>query len=191
MSTTTRTFTTESSAVNLNSKFFLQNFYKGNRNLAKASLRSDYSKTELSYEDSRALKRAAAKLSSFTYTNNDNGDNLVSTIQAFAETYNNTVDSNSSEDSNTSRQLRKLKNLTSKYGDELKDIGITIEKDGKLSINDTLLRKSSYDEISKVFSDESDYIGNLKRIARRIHTTSTEEIYTMMTGNGGRINIQL
>ena len=45
-----------SSGVNLTSNFFLQNFYKHNRNAIKISTRSDYSKTELSYEDSTIQK---------------------------------------------------------------------------------------------------------------------------------------
>lgn len=189
--TSSRTYNTESSAINLNSNFYLQNFYKGNRSLAKASVRPDYNKTELSYEDSRALKRAASKLSSFSYTEEENGDNIVSTIQAFAETYNNAIDSSSSEDADTYRQNRQLKALTNKYGEELKDLGITIEEDGKLSVNENILKKSSFDEVKKVFSEESEYITTVKRIARRMHSTSAEEIYAMMTGNGGRINIQL
>ena len=65
------------SGISLNSNFYLKSFYKGNRNLAKASVRPDYNKTELSYEDSRALKHAATKLSSFRYTEDENGDNIV------------------------------------------------------------------------------------------------------------------
>ena len=186
-----RTYSTKSSGTNLNSNFYLQNFYKENRNLAKTSIRPNYNETERSYEDSRALKRAASKLSSFNYTEDENGDNLVGTIQAFAETYNNALESSSSKDADTYRQNRQLKALSEKYGEELEDLGITIESDGKLSINETLLKKASFDEAKKVFSEESEYITNVKRIAKRMHATSTEEIYALMTGNGGRINIQL
>lgn len=186
-----RTYNTESSGTSLNSAFYLQNFYRGNRTLAKPTVRPDYNQTELSYEDSRALKRAASKLSSFSYTEEENGDNLVSSIQAFAETYNNAIESSSSEDADTYRQNRQLKALSNKYGEDLKDLGITIEEDGKLTVNENLLKKSSFDEVKKVFSEESEYISSVKRIAKRMHATSAEEIYAMMTGNGGRINIQL
>jgi hypothetical protein len=74
-----------SSGVNLTTDFFLKNFYRSNRNVIKSSARNDYSKTELSYEDTRALKRAVSKLSSFDYSENENGDNIVSTIQAFVK----------------------------------------------------------------------------------------------------------
>lgn len=189
--TSSRTYNTESSGISLTSAFYLQNFYKSNRQLAKATVRPDYNQTELSYEDSRALKKAAAKLSSFDYSEDENGDNIVSTIQAFAETYNNALDSSSSKDSDTYRQNRQLKALSEKYADDLENLGITIEEDGKLTISENILKGSSFEEVKKVFSEESDYIQEIRKISKRMHATSTEEIYALMTGNGGRINIQL
>ncbi len=180
-----------SSGINLTSNFFLQNFYRHNRKAMKASTRDDYTKTELSYEDSRALKRAAAKLASFDYTEDENGDNIVSTIQAFVDTYNHTIESSSSSDSDTYRQNRQLKALTKKYGNDLKDIGISIEEDGSLSVSDNILKGSSFKEIRKVFSEESDYVRNIRTIAKRMHATSYDEVYAQMTGTGGRINIVL
>ena len=50
---------------------------------------------------------------------------------------------------------------------------------------------SSFDEVKKVFSEDSEYMKSVKRIAKRMHATSEAEIYVLMTGNGGRVNIQL
>ena len=186
-----RNVNAESSGTSLNSKFYLQNFYKENRNLSKVSVRPDYNRTELSYEDSRALKRATSKLSSFDYTEDENGDNIVSTIQAFAETYNNAIESSDCKDVDVYRQNRQLKAITNKYGEDLEDLGITIEEDGKLTVNENILKGSSFDEVKKVFSEESEYMKSVKRIAKRMHATSEAEIYVLMTGNGGRVNIQL
>lgn len=180
-----------SSATNLTSNFYLQNFYRYNRNAIKASSRRDYNQTELSYEDSRALKRAAAKLSSFDYSEEENGDNILSTIEAFVETYNYTIDSTGSEDSDTYRQNRQLKALSDKYSDELKDIGISIEEDGKLKVSENILKASSFDEVKKVFSNDSDYVSRIRAIARRMNATSYEEVYAQMTGAGGKLNIIL
>lgn len=186
-----RTFSAESSGTNLTSQFYLQNFYRMNRKAMKVSTRKDYNQVELSYEDSRALKKAAAKLSSFDYSEEENGDNILNTIKAFAETYNYTLDSSSSQDSDTYRQNRQLKALTQKYGDELKDLGITIEEDGKLSVSENILEKASFDEVKKVFSNESDYVSKLRTIARRMHANSYDEVYAQMTGAGGKLNILL
>lgn len=181
----------ESSAVNLTSNFYMQNFYRYNRSAFKTSTRRDYNQSELSYEDSRALKRATAKLSSFTYTEEDNSENLINTIQAFTETYNNTIESSSSEDSETYRQNRQLKALSQKYEKELKKIGISIEDDGTLSVSENLLKSASFEDAQKLFSDESNYIKTVRNIAKRMNATSYEEIYALMTGNGGKLNIVL
>lgn len=180
-----------STGISLTSDFYLKNFYKYNRNLIKTSARSDYSKTELSFEDTRALKRAVAKLSSFDYTEDENGDNIVSTIKAFVKTYNYTIESTSDESSDTYRQNRQLKALTQKYGKDLKGIGISINDDGTLSVKENTLKGSSFKEIRSVFSNESDYVRNVRNIAKRMNNTSYDEVYTLMTGNGGSVNIVL
>ena len=186
-----RVNTNVSSGVNLTSDFFLKNFYKDNRNAMKTSGRSDYSKSELSYEDTRALKRAVAKLSSFDYTEDENGDNIVSTIQAFIKTYNYTIESTSSDTSAAYRQSRQLKAFTEKYSDDLKSIGITIKDDGTLNLSDNILKKSSFKEIRDVFSEDSGYVSGIRSIAKRMNNTSYDEIYAQMTGSGGRLNIVL
>lgn len=182
---------TVSTGTNLTSNFFLQNFYKYNRSAIKSSTRNDLSKTELSYEDSRALKRALAKLSSFDYTEDENGDNIVSSIKAFVKTYNYTMDSTSGKSSDTYRENRKLQELTKKYEKELESIGISIEDDGTLSVSDNILKGSSFKEIRSVFSDESDLVRNVRNLARRMNNTSYDAVYAQMTGSGGRLNIIL
>lgn len=181
----------KSSALNLTSDFYMQNFYRSNRKAFKTSTRNDFHKTELSYEDTRALKRAISKLGSFSYSDTENGDNIVSSIQAFAKTYNNTIDSTSSEDSEVYRKNKQLKALTEKYGKDLKKIGITIEKDGKLSVSENVLKGASFDSVKKVFSKESDYMVKLTNLSRRMHNSTYEDVYEMMTGCGGRLNITL
>lgn len=180
-----------SSGINLTSNFFLENFYKYNRNAIKSSARTDYTKTELSFEDSRALKRAIAKLGSFSYSEEENKDNIISTIHAFAKTYNNVIESTSVKGSDTYRQNRQLKALTDKYGAELKDIGISIKEDGTLSVSNNILKNSSIKKIEKVFSDSSSYVNDTRKIARRMNTTSYDLIYAQMTGAGGNLNIVL
>lgn len=185
------TFTGESSAVSLTSNFYLKNFYRYNRDASKTSDRVTFSNCELIYEDSRALKRATSKLSSFDYSEEENGDNILSTIEAFVETYNYTIDSSSSEDSDAYRQNRQLKALTKKYSDDLEDIGISIGDDGKLSISENILKGSSFDEVKKIFSNDSDYVSQIRTIAKRMNATSYEEVYAQMTGAGGKLSIIL
>lgn len=51
-----------SSATNLSATYFMRNFYSNNRDAMKSSKRKEYSITELAYDDSTALHRAAKKL---------------------------------------------------------------------------------------------------------------------------------
>lgn len=50
-----------SSATNLSATYFMRNFYSNNRDAMKSSKRKEYSITELAYDDSTALHRAANK----------------------------------------------------------------------------------------------------------------------------------
>lgn len=50
-----------SSATNLSATYFMRNFYSNNRDAMKSSKRKEYSITELAYDDSTALHRAAKK----------------------------------------------------------------------------------------------------------------------------------
>lgn len=55
-----------SSATNLSATYFMRNFYSNNRDAMKSSKRKEYSITELAYDDSTALHRAAKKLKNYT-----------------------------------------------------------------------------------------------------------------------------
>ena len=63
---------TETSAVSLTSNFYMKSFYRYNRSAIKSADRKAYSNTELSYEDTRALKRAIAQLEDFDFDEFDN-----------------------------------------------------------------------------------------------------------------------
>ena len=129
-----------SSGVSLSTNYFMNNFYASNRSVIKTSGRSDYTKLELSYEDSRALTRAAKRLLKNDYgSDTDEKDEAISdttrsALTAFIDTYNNTVDSSkTSTDHDTKYQLKKMKAFLSKHSDDLEHIGVSLESSGKLS----------------------------------------------------------
>lgn len=122
-----------SSATNLSATYFMRNFYSNNRDAMKSSKRKEYSITELAYDDSTALHRAAKKLKNYKYSDDENTDNIRQTVMALVDTYNNSIDSASnSSSSSMKRYAKQLKKLAGKYSDELENIGITINKDGTL-----------------------------------------------------------
>lgn len=104
-----------SSATNLSATYFMRNFYSNNRDAMKSSKRKEYSITELAYDDSTALHRAAKKLKNYKYSDDENTDNIRQTVMALVDTYNNSIDSASnSSSSSMKRYAKQLKKLAGK-----------------------------------------------------------------------------
>lgn len=94
-----------SSATNLSATYFMRNFYSNNRDAMKSSKRKEYSITELAYDDSTALHRAAKKLKNYKYSDDENTDNIRGTVMALVDTYNNSIDSASNSKFNLHEAL--------------------------------------------------------------------------------------
>jgi hypothetical protein len=187
-----------SSGLTLSSDYFMRNFYKNNRNVIKTSGRSDYSSTELSYEDSRALSRAAKRLLSNDYgsdsdeEDSDISDTTKAAIEAFVTTYNNAIDSGtSSTDHDTKHYLKQLKNLTSEHADELEEIGISVGKNGKLTIDDSMLTLADNSKARSLFSPDQEYSKSVLSIARKMNTSVQNDIFAQVNGKGLHVNITL
>ncbi|MDD6481588.1 MAG: hypothetical protein PUF65_04900 [Lachnospiraceae bacterium] len=188
-----------SSGLYLSSDFFLNNFYSNNRNVIKKNNRNDYSKLELSYEDSRALSKAAKRLPQNDYgskeedTKDDNiNDTTKASIQAFVSVYNNTLDSGkSSTDYDTQHYIKRLRTMTKNHADELEDIGITIEKDGKLTVNEDLLKISDNSKVEKIFSSDNEFSKQVMKFANKLNFAIQNDIYSQINGKGLHINITM
>lgn len=187
-----------SSGVSLSTNYFLNNFYENNRSVSKSSGRSDYTKLELSYEDSRALTRAAKRLLKNDYgSDTDEKDTAISdttrsALTAFVDTYNNTVDSSkTSTDHDTKYQLKKMKAYLHKYSDELEHIGISMESDGKLKINEDLLKTAKNSKVRKIFSSEQEFSKKFLNLSKKAHSAVESDIYSQINGKGLHVNIAL
>lgn len=183
-----------SSGINLTSDFFINNFYANNRDAGKKSTRGNFSNVELTFEDSRALSRAAKRLKSNNYTSDSDDDDITETtkssIEAFVSTYNNMIDSGkNSDDPDTRRYLKQLKNLSKKYSGELEEIGITMENDGKLSVNSDLLSLADNSKVSKLFSKDQEFVQKSQRIASRLNDAAYNDIFTQISTKNVHINI--
>ena len=185
-----------SSGLTLSTDYFMRNFYKSNRTVSKKNGRSNFSKIELSYEDSRALSRAAKRMLNTDFDTDEDedadiGETMKSKIEAFVNTYNNALETGDSNDYDTNRYLRQLKTLSRKHSDELNDIGITVEKDGTLTINEDLLKMADNSKLRKVFSSDNDFSQKSLRIAKKLNNAVQNNIFAQVTGTGLRINITL
>lgn len=187
-----------SSGVSLSTNYFLNNFYENNRSVSKSSGRSDYTKLELSYEDSRALTRAAKRLLKNDYgSDTDEKDTAISdttrsALTAFVDTYNNTVDSSkTSTDHDTKYQLKKMKAYLHKYSDELEHIGISMESDGKLKINEDLLKTAKNSKVRKIFSSDQEFSKKFLNLSKKAHSAVEGDISSQINGKGLHVNIAL
>jgi hypothetical protein len=152
----------------------------------------------LSYEDSRALSRAAKRLLSNDYgsdsdeEDSDISDTTKAAIEAFVTTYNNAIDSGtSSTDHDTKHYLKQLKNLTSEHADELEEIGISVGKNGKLTIDDSMLTLADNSKARSLFSPDQEYSKSVLSIARKMNTSVQNDIFAQVNGKGLHVNITL
>lgn len=170
-----------SSATNLSATYFMRNFYSNNRDAMKSSKRKEYSITELAYDDSTALHRAAKKLKNYKYSDDENTDNIRGTVMALVDTYNNSIDSASNSSSSSMKRY-------AKYTDELEDIGITINKDGTLKANEELVKKADADTLNSLFGNDNDFTSSLYRVSRQMSSSSYDDYYTSLRA-GSNINL--
>jgi hypothetical protein len=196
-----------SSGLSLSSDYFLRSFYKNNRDVIKSSDRKAFSNVELSYEDSKALSRAAKGLQRNDYSsvnsdyssydddyeeNEDLSDTTKATIEAFVDTYNNAIASGKdSEDHDTARYISQLKSLTKKYADDLEEVGISIENDGTLTIDDELLSIADNDKLENLFSSEQEYPRRVISLASKMNIAAQNDIYSQINTKGLHINISI
>jgi hypothetical protein len=176
----------------------MRNFYKNNRDAIKTSGRKDFSNIELSYEDSRALSRAAKRLLRNDYgsdsdtEDSDISDTTKASIEAFVDTYNNALETGkTSDDHDTASYIKQLKNLTKNKADELEEIGISIGNDGKLSIDDSMLTLADNSKVRSVFSPNEEYSKRVLSIASKLNNAVQNDIYAQVNGKGLHVNITL
>lgn len=187
-----------SSGLTLTTDYFMRNFYKDNRDAAQRNGRGNYTKLELSYEDSRALSRASKRMISTDFGTGENeeestdiDETMISKIKAFADTYNNALDSGDMNDYDSKRYIKQLRSLGQKHADELGEIGITVGQDGRLSVDEGLLSMADSSQVRKVFSEENDFSRKSLSIAKQLNAVVHDNLLAQMNGNGMRINITL
>lgn len=169
----------------LSSSYYMRSFYVANRNARVSSNRSDMRRSELSYADSTALRRAIRGLGSQEYVE-DSDPNIRNNVKAFIEIYNNTLNSASkSGDRNLERNAKQMKALTNEYASQLEKIGVTVKSDGTLDAGSSLFETASLSKFENLFSKDSDYMQRTatyaKRIERRSETLENDAFHKMVS----------
>lgn len=124
------------------------------------------------------LKSSISKLqSSATYTNTENGasaaDKAVSAVKAFVSDYNNVVSAakNSTLTGKTA-YVANMMSATASNSDKLAEIGIKINANGTLEVNEAKLKTADLSKVQDLFSSD-DIMSYGSRLASRVQFAGT------------------
>ena len=158
-------------SISVSNTLSLRIFYNSYSSVAKGSTRNSATKGTLSFADSSAMRNAIRKLQDYNFEESSD-EQVQEKLKAFADTINNTLESGgkySTESSAVKHAVSNIKNLNSQYASELKQIGITVEKDGSLSVYESAGKNYNKKKFDKFFDKDSEYLNSLYDAAKKIN----------------------
>ena len=123
------------------------------------------------------LKSALATLQSeSTYKDTENGssarDKMTSALKNYVSSYNDAVESSKrSTMSNVSGNIAGMMKATKENEETLKELGITINNDGTINLNEKKLQTAEFDKISEIF-DGNKAMSYGSKVASRLNRAS-------------------
>lgn len=157
--------------VSATNSLSLRVFYTGNRTLIGKSSRKDATAGTLSFADSTALRTGIRRLQDFNFEDATE-DEVQEKLQAFADTYNYTLESGSKyaiNDSAVKNAVKNMKELAKEYEGDLESIGISIDKkNGQMSVSSSAAKNLNRSRFSDFFNSDSKYLKSLYSSAKHI-----------------------
>ncbi|MCR5417077.1 MAG: hypothetical protein K6E79_09800 [Pseudobutyrivibrio sp.] len=157
--------------VTITNSLSLRLYYGSYSKLAKGSTRNDVTTGTLSFADSRALRNAIRKLQDFDFQEATDTQ-IQEKLNAFASAMNNTLSSAKSygtNDTSVKNAVNKIKTLNNEYASDLKKIGITVNKDGTMSVYENAATNYSAKRFDNFFDKDSSYLNSIYDAAKRIN----------------------
>ena len=109
-------------------------------------------------------------------------DSIYNAASKFASSYNSMLTTaKSSSGTSVSSGVSSMKSTTQVMGSRLKQIGITTDKDGLLSIDKDTFKSADIDRIKELFSGSSSYASTIASTAKRVSGTASNQLSTMST----------
>ncbi len=145
-------------------------FYRPYSSVVSGSTRQSASTGTLSMADATALRNAVRKLQDYDFEEASE-DQIQEKLKAFTDTMNNTLESASeysSYSSSVKNAASKIKRLNNQYASDLKKIGITVNKDGTMSLYESAAKNYSSSRFTDFFDKDSEYLNDLYDCAKRI-----------------------
>ena len=93
-------------------------------------------------------------------------DTLVKSVQSFVSAYNDTLESvGTIEASSVQQKTQWMTQVTKQYTDELAGVGISVDKDGRLALDEKAFREKDMSELQDFFEGTNSALGQLARKA--------------------------
>jgi len=120
--------------------------------------------------DATALRNAIRKLQDYDFEESSE-DLIQEKLKAFTDTMNNTLTSATSygtNDSSVKNAASKIKKLNAQYASDLKKLGITVNKDGTMSLYESAAKNYSASRFDNFFDKDSKYLEDVYSAAKII-----------------------
>ena len=124
------------------------------------------------------LKSSAKKLSNDDLWKQKNGqydmEQIASAAVSFAKNYNDVIEqSKNAGTKDVSTQIGLMKNYTNSMSTSLSKIGITIDEDGKMSVNEDELKNAKAKDVKAMFSGQYSYASQITNKASAISSVAS------------------
>lgn len=116
-------------------------------------------------------------------------EDVIKAVKALMEQYNETtkqLDKNTSSINMYYSQM--LKSLASKNGEELSKLGISVGKDGSISVDEDKLKEAKLEDLETMFGAKSEFVQKLQFLASHVSDSVTAELESMGTQYGQDAN---
>lgn len=128
-------------------------------------------------QESDELKKSADALSDKDLWKTTNGsydmDKVTKAVKSFADEYNNVIDQSKKVDNKDVTQYKNwMSNLTNTLSNSLSKVGVTVDKDGKLSVDADALKKADSKNVKALFNGSNSYAGQISQKAANISSAA-------------------
>ena len=157
-------------SVSVSNTLSIRLFYNHYSSVATGSTRKNSSTGTLSFADASALRNAIRNLQDFKF-DDATKDQIQEKLKAFTDTMNNTLESATKYgkgSSSVKNAASTIKNLNTQYASDLQKIGITVNKDGTMSLYESASKNYSTNRFTNFFDHDSQYLTDVYNAAKRI-----------------------
>ncbi len=115
-------------------------------------------------------------------------EKILSGVKDMISSYNKTLELLKGADGSlNSFYYKELKSAAAANEEQLKSVGVTLNKDGSLSIDEKVLGNADYDTLKKVFGDESKFVQRTEYISDKVSQNAKaneESIFNQYNAKG-------